>query len=93
MAEGRPADAAREIARAREILPAEYATDHPRRAMLRCALGAALGRLKRDGEAKAELAAGCPGMLRWGLADPSVAAWARAEAARLDVHLEGSMAR
>ncbi len=93
MADGRAADAAREWSGADEGFSSWLPPQHPKLAMTRCALGAALARTGRDAEAQALLASGCPGFVSWGLADPSVAGWGRREAERLGVQFAGETSR
>ncbi|MFN8647932.1 MAG: serine/threonine-protein kinase [Gemmatimonadales bacterium] len=88
MAAGRPAEAARQLERAAAQLAARYPEGHPRRAMFECAAGAALGAAGGEvARARALVAAGCPALTGWGMADRTVVAWGEAAARRLDVQI------
>jgi hypothetical protein len=77
MAGGRYRDAVMRFDTAVQRFDLRYPESHPRRAMARCALGAALAHAGRRSEAMPLLAAPCDLLSGWGLADPSVASWGR----------------
>lgn len=81
-AAGRATDAIPALRRASERYDVSYSEAHPRRAMARCVLGAALVAAGRGEEGAVLLAPACDTHARWGLADPTVVAWGR-EAARV----------
>ncbi len=83
LAVGRVAEAVEHLGQAHEGIVRNYAAGHPRPALAECAFGVALARAGRDDEARLHLAEACPRLDRWGLADPTVVRWGRAERARL----------
>jgi tetratricopeptide (TPR) repeat protein len=83
LAAGRVDEGVRHLGQAHEDISDNFPAPHPRKAQVTCALGVALSRAGRNEEARVNLAEACPRLDTWGLADPSVVAWGRREAARI----------
>ncbi|MBL8983704.1 MAG: serine/threonine protein kinase [Gemmatimonadetes bacterium] len=79
---GHAAAAVPSLRRAAARYEVSYSDAHPRRAMARCLLGAALVASGQREEGAPLLVPACEVHERWGLADPSVIAWGREAAAR-----------
>jgi Flp pilus assembly protein TadD len=77
LAAGRAEEAVGYLTQAHEMIRTFYPQGHPRLGMTECARGIALARIGHDDEARAHMAAGCPELARWGLADPTIVRWAR----------------
>jgi tetratricopeptide (TPR) repeat protein len=77
LASGRASAAIPALRRAFARYEVSYSEAHPRRAMARCLLGAALDAAGNRAEALGLLAPACEVHQRWGLADPTVVAWGR----------------
>jgi Flp pilus assembly protein TadD len=85
LANGRVDEAVKQLGVAHEDIDDNFPAEHPRKAMVRCALGVALARAGRDDEARGHLADACPRLDDWGLADPTVVTWGRRESVRLGI--------